>query len=156
MCYPPARKLSTKNEKSCDRYLDVLEDNMDRHCMQWRLDDAKLGLEGFNVLDRKQQEQALERLDKETTEYQLHAEKKCRRICKNPLPFCEPVKLWVHRKRCWQGLLRRMDGGRRNTSNLVKKSYLFKIHENGPHAGESGGIPHPKSYTRAQVRDGIK
>ena len=49
-----------------------------------------------------------------------------------------------------------MDGGRRNTSNLVKKSYLFKIHENGPHAGESRGIPHPKSYTRAQVRDGIK
>ena len=129
---------------------------MDRHCMQWQLDNAKLGVESLNILDCKQQEQALEKLDKETTEYQLHAEKKCRRICKNPLPFCEPVKLWVHRRRCWQGLLRQLDGGQRNTSNLVKKSYLFKIHENGPHAGETGDILHPKSYTRAQVRDGIK
>ena len=122
--------------------------------MQQRLDvvEACLMVDPGN----EDHERHLQELDKEMVEYQAHAEDKCRHIMKNPLPFCEPVKVWVYRKRCWQGLLRRLEGGRRNTGNLVRKCYVMKIHESAPDPPTADACPHPKSYTRAQILDGIK
>ena len=47
----------------------------------------------------------MEKLDKQMTEIQRHAEHKCRKILKPNLSFSEDVKYWHERVQAWTALI---------------------------------------------------
>ena len=72
--------------------------------MKERLD--KLGIDiGDKDTLTKEQTERFETIHKQTTEIQLHAERKCRKILKPDLDFSEEVNFWHERVNAWRALL---------------------------------------------------
>ena len=58
----------------------------------------------------KDQTEQFETIHKQTTEIQLHAERKCRKIIKPDLDFSEEVNFWHERVNAWRALLKQKQG----------------------------------------------
>ena len=58
----------------------------------------------------KEQTEQFETIHEQTTEIQLHAERKCRKIIKPDLDFSEEVNFWHERVNAWRALLRQKKG----------------------------------------------
>ena len=139
--HPKARRLTSRNPKGQERYIDLLEEQMDQHNLQGRLDLLSAREQGYPG-DPAVCE-AMEQLDVQFGEMQRHAEANCRKIYRGPLEFSLPVQYWDFRKKCYQGLVRRHEGTVRDQSTLVKQCY-------------KAGIDKPKSLTLKQCQDGVR
>ena len=139
-----ARKLSTKNKKSTQKYISKVEEQLSYHKLQLRLDKCTEAVHLANDIASPAVTAELEVIDRQTVEIQVHAESKCRRLIDhNNMPFTDTVQTWVNRKRVYQGLVRRHEGKCRNQSNLVKFAWKMEIE-------------HPKSLTKKQCQDGVR
>ena len=85
----------------------------------------------------------METIDKQFTEIAKHAESKCRKIYRAPLPFSEPVHFWDRRKKCYADLIRRLGGKCTNESNIIKRAW-------------AAGIEQPRELSLRQLQDGVR
>jgi hypothetical protein len=139
--YPPCRRLSTRNKKSMGKYLARAEQQMDIHKLQERIDECEAEANTYPVDPSVAAK--MERIDEQVKEIQLASEAKCRKITKVPLPFSEPVKYWVMRRRSYMELIKFQKGRTRNNSNLIRRAKKM-------------GIPDPKSLSLSQLNDGVR
>lgn len=137
---PTARRLTMANQTYVDRYVSILESKMAEHHLHQRLDRCVVAL-AKNSNNRQAREE-MDTIDEEVTQYQQHAEKRCRKIYKHPLAFSLPVQHWVQKRWGYQGLLRLFDRKCTNPANVRR-------------AARKAGITDYKSLTRTQVISGI-
>lgn len=137
---PTARRLTMANQTYVKRYVEILEGKVAEHQLHQRLDKctAMLGKDP----DNEEAKAALEIIDEEVTQCQRFAEKKCRKIYKQPLEFSLPVQHWVRRRWGYQGLLRLFDGRCSNPGNIRRFA-------------RKAGIMDCTTLTRDQVIGGI-
>ena len=141
VCRPLARRLTMKNTASVNKYISILEATMEEHGLPLRLKRCE-ELLSVNALDETAIAQ-MELLDVEITQYQTHAERKCRKIRRPAVKFSLPVKHWVHKRWGYQGLLRLHDGGCSNPANIKRTA-------------RRAGIERGDQLTRQQALDGIR
>ena len=72
------------------RYNKLFEEQIRRHKLRERLEKLDLAIGDEERLTKEQIEQ-FETIHKQTTEIQLHADRKCRKIIKPDLDFSEEV-----------------------------------------------------------------
>ena len=137
---PTARRLTLVNKTYVKRYVSILEGMVTEHKLHQKLDlcAATLAKDPDNTEAKK----VLETIDKEVTQFQKHAEKKCRKIYKQPLEFSLPVQHWVRKRWGYQGLLRLFDGRCSNPGNIRRMA-------------RKAGITEYKTLTHEQVLGGI-
>ena len=123
------------------KYNDRVEEQMATHCLQHRLDVCTEALHGYPGDPDKVS--AMERIDIHFTDIQINAERRCRKIYRPALPFSEPLRLWDFRRKCYQGLLRRLYGKCASPSNILRRATAAQI-------------PDPKALTAMQCNDGIR
>jgi len=138
---PKARRLTSRHPKGQQRYVDLVEEQMELHKLQERLD--RLTAQEQEHPCSAEVSEGLEQLDVQFQEIQRHGEDKCRKIYRGPLEFSLPVRYWDYRKKCYQGLVRRHEGKVRDVSTLIKQCHKAKIDR-------------PKSLTLKQCQDGVK
>ena len=127
------------NRKSVCGYISRLEEEVEAHKLQERLDKVT-ALRAEYPSDEHVQ-QALDRIDVQTWELQKYCESKCRHIYKKECDYSGPVVEWNKRLRCYNDLLWRYSKGVRNMSNIVKRCL-------------QAGIANPKQLTQQQCSDG--
>ena len=74
----------------------MFEEQVKRHKLKERLDDLDVNI-GDNDRLTEEQIRRFETIHKQTTEIQLHAERKCRNILKPNLNFSDKVAFWHER-----------------------------------------------------------
>lgn len=137
--YPPCRRLTIQNPRCVTRYMQRLEEQMDAHRMDERLDELERKMTSYPETEEQQAES--ERLDMQMIEIQCAAEAKCRQIRKPDLPFSMPVRYWGMRRRSYNDLKRCHEGKVRNVANVMNRA-------------KANRIPDPRSLSLQQYIDG--
>ncbi len=100
------RRLNSKvSSGATKKYVKRLEKNITKHRI----------LEKLNVLrqrdqKRKSVQRELNKIDRQSKDLMLNAEKKCRRIKSGRIPFSPEAALWIRRTQVYRSLLRYNDG----------------------------------------------
>ena len=111
-----ARRLNTKvSSGATKKYLRRMEDQLSRHRLIERL-----GLLHTRCTSRTSFSKGLNKLDRQSREIMLHAEKKCWRIKSGRIPFSPEAALWIRRTQVYRSLLRYHKGLIRNRGNLKR------------------------------------
>jgi hypothetical protein len=92
-----------------------LEENLSRHRLIKRLGHLHMTHKSRHTFRR-----ALDRLDKQSKDIMLNAEKRCRRIKSGRIPFSPEAALWIRRTQVYRSLLRYHRGLIRNRGNLKR------------------------------------
>ena len=110
------RRLNTKvSSGATKKYVERLEKNIRQHLLLEKLNE----LSGRDY-NRKSIQRKLNKIDKQSKELMLNAEKKCRRIKSGRIPFSPEAALWIRRSQVYRSLIRYHDGLIRNRSNLKR------------------------------------
>ena len=123
------------------KYSAKVEEQMAIHCLEHRLDVCSEALQVYPGDPDLVAE--IEHIYVQFKDIQINAEKKCRKIYCPALPFSEPVKLWDFRKKCYQGLLCRLQGQCASLNNILCQATAARI-------------PNPKTLMALQCNDGIR
>jgi hypothetical protein len=109
-----SRRLNTKaSNGATQRYLCRLEENLARH----RLTE-QLGRLHTTCRSKRAFRRGLNKLNKQSRDLMINAEKKCRRIKSGRIPFSPEAALWIRQTQVYQSLLRYHRGLIRNRGNL--------------------------------------
>ena len=103
------RRLSSRNAGSVSKYSKQFEEQVRRHKLNERLDALDLEIGEKETLT-KEQIQRFETIHMQTTEIQLHAKRKCRKILKPDLDFSNKVNFWHERVNAGRALLNQKKG----------------------------------------------
>jgi hypothetical protein len=76
---------------------------------------------------RRSFRRGLNKLDRQSREIMLHAERKCRRIKSGRIPFSPEAALWIRRTQVYRSLLRYHQGHIRNRGNLKRTAWRCGI-----------------------------
>jgi hypothetical protein len=110
------RRLNTKvSSGATKKYVERLEKNIRQHLLLEKLNE----LRGRDY-NRKSIQRKLNKIDKQSKELMLNAEKKCRRIKSGRIPFSPEAALWIRRSQVYRALIRYHDGLIRNRGNLKR------------------------------------
>ena len=108
------RCLNTKvSSGATQMYLKQLEENLSRHRLIERL-----GQVHTTCNSRRSFRRGLNKLDRQSWEIMLNAEKKCRRIKSGRIPFSPEAVLWICQTQVYRSLLRYHKRLIRNRGNL--------------------------------------
>ena len=111
-----SRRLNTKASSGATRkYLRRLEEQLSRHRLIERL-----GRLHTTCTSRRLFQRGLNKLDRQSREIMLNAEKKCRRIKSGRIPFSPEVALWIRWTQVYWSLLRYHRGLICNWGNLKR------------------------------------
>ena len=111
-----ARRLNTKTSSGATRkYVKRLEENIARHKLV-----EKLGTLHHRYKQKRHFQRALNKLDQQSKELMINAEKKCRRIKSGRIPFSPEAAVWIRRTQVYRSLLRCHNGQIRNKGNLKR------------------------------------
>ncbi len=111
-----SRRLNTKaSSGATQKYLRRLEEQLSRHCLI-----EHLGRLHTKCTSRRSFQRGLIKLDRQSREIMLNAEKKCRRIKSGRIPFSPEAALWIRRSQVYWSLLRYHRGLIRNRGNLKR------------------------------------
>ena len=113
-----ARRLNTKvSSGATQKYIKRMEEQLSRHRLIERL-----GQLHNTCTSRRSFRRGLNKLDRQSREIMLHAEKKCRRIKSGRIPFSPEAALWIRRTQVYRSLLRYHNGQIRNRGNLKRSA----------------------------------
>jgi hypothetical protein len=105
-----SRRLNTKaSSGATQKYLRHLEEQLSRHRLIERL-----GQLHTTCTSRRSFQRGLDKLDRQSREIMLNAEKKCWRIKSGLIPFSPEAALWIRRTQVYRSLLRYHRGLIRN------------------------------------------
>ncbi len=108
------RRLNTKvSSGATKKYLEKLEDGLARHRLIERLGQLHVTHKRKHAFQR-----GLNRLDKQSRDIMLYAERKCRQIKSGRIPFSPEAALWIRRTQVYRSLLRYHGGLIWNRGNL--------------------------------------
>ncbi len=108
------RRLNTKVSSGAARkYLEKLEDGLDRHRLIERLGQLHITHKSKRAFRR-----GLNKLDKQSKDIMLNTERKCPRIKSGRIPFSPEAALWIRRTQVHSSLLRYHGGLIWNRGNL--------------------------------------
>jgi hypothetical protein len=108
------RRLNNKvSSGATKKYFERLEKNIMKHRLL-----EKLNVLGQRDQKRKSVQRELNKIDRQSKDLMLNAEKKCRRIKSGRIPFSHEAALWIRRTQVYRSLLRYHDGRIRNRGNL--------------------------------------
>lgn len=111
-----SRRLNTKvSSGATKKYLQRLEEQLSRHRLIERL-----GRLHTTCSSRKSFQKGLNKLDRQSRDIMLNAEKKCRKIKSGRIPFSPEAALWIRRTQVYRSLLRYHRGLIRNRGNLKR------------------------------------
>jgi hypothetical protein len=97
-----ARRLNTKvSSGATKKYVERLERNILKHRLIEKLDALRRS--GNNSRDTTQRE--LNKIDRQSKELMLNAERKCRRIKSGRIPFSPEAALWIRRTQVYRSLV---------------------------------------------------
>ena len=109
-----SRRLNTKaSSGATQKYLRRLEEQLSRHRLIERL-----GRLHTTCTSRRLFQRGLNKLDRQSREIMLNAEKKCQRIKSGRIPFSPEAALWICLTQVYRSLLRYHRGLIRNRVNL--------------------------------------
>jgi hypothetical protein len=109
-----ARRLNTKvSSRATRKYVERLEENIARHCLI-----EKLGNLHLCYKQKKHFLRALNKLDRQSRDLMLNAEKKCRGIKSGCIPFSPEAAVWIRCTQVYHLLLRYHNGRIQNRGNL--------------------------------------
>ena len=112
-----ARRLNTKvSSGAVKKYVETLEKSIEKHRLIERLDKFQRG----SASKRRLIQQELNKIDRQSKDLMLNAEKKCRRIKSGRIPFSPEAALWIRRSQVYRSLVRYHDGLIRNRGNLKR------------------------------------
>ncbi len=95
------------------KYVERLEKNIKQHRLLEKLDEL-----GGRNYTRKSIQRKLNKIDKQSKELMINAEKKCRRIKSGRIPFSPEAALWIRRSQVYRSLIQYHNGFIRNCRNL--------------------------------------
>ena len=111
-----SRRLNTKASSGATRkYLRRLEEQLSCHCLIERLRRLHTTCTLRHLFQR-----GLNKLDRQSREIMLNAEKKCRRIKSGRIPFSPEAALWIRLTQVYRSLLRYHRGLIPNRGNLKR------------------------------------
>jgi uncharacterized protein (UPF0332 family) len=133
-----------------ERYGKLAEEQFAIHRIEARFDrlEAKMG---HTYPPSATHQRAMDILDKQVVEIQLHCEKKCRKIYRADLAFSAPIKLWHERVQVYTKLLRMHDGKIQNVGNLCRLARKRGI--KWPRQLSVEEIRHRRAYAKARKRE---
>eukprot|EP00956_Cyclotella_meneghiniana_P004926 scaffold6070_cov41-Cyclotella_meneghiniana.AAC.5 len=134
-----ARRLNTKIPHVAEKYQAILEAKMVEHKLNSRLIDAER-----NGRSMEEIRKTVNGVDKDSKQYMIHAESKCRKIKSGRIPFSPEASVWIRRRQVYESLLRRLDGKIRNRSNLRRSS------------AQRCGISNPLKLSRREIHQRIE
>ena len=119
---PAARRLTTRLPGVAERYAEIYERNVIRHRLIEKLEAAQ------RCRDKKEALRRFEQLDKDSGQFMVRAEKKCRKFKTGRIPFSpESVMSWIKRKQIYQSLLEYRLGKRKNKGTLKRAARRQRI-----------------------------
>jgi hypothetical protein len=130
---PQARRLNCRIPRAMAKYNERLEGNIRKH----RLIERVGGIHNSD-LTAKEKKRKLDRLDEESKQYMINAERKCRRIKSGLIPFSPDAAKSIRRSQVYRSLLRNVRGGNCNRGNLRR-------------AARRVGIEMPFTLTEAEI-----
>ncbi len=111
-----ARRLNTKvSSGATKKYVERFENSILRHRLLERLATLK-----EKYKSKRKLQEALNKLDRQTRELMVDAEKRCRRIKSGRIPFSPEAAIWIRRTQVYRSLLQYHDGKIRNRGNLKR------------------------------------
>jgi hypothetical protein len=101
-----ARRLNTKvSSGAVQKYVEQLERSIEKHRLIERLDKLQEG----RTPKRRAIQQELNKIDRQSKDLMLNAEKKCRRIKSGRIPFSPEAALWIRRSQVYRLLIQYHD-----------------------------------------------
>jgi hypothetical protein len=110
---PEARRLNTRIPKTAQLYVKKLEELILRHRLIERIGAVHTSSKGD-----KWKQKAMNSIDKESQQYMLGVEQKCRKLRAGTIPFSPKVVRWIRRAQVYRSRLQARDGRRKNIGNL--------------------------------------
>lgn len=128
-----ARRLNTKIPRIANAYTSKVEEKIVEHRLNSRL--LKVERECGTTAELRV---ALDKIDADSKQYMLHAEKKCRKMKSGKIPFSPEASVWIRRRQAYESLLKLKDRKIRNKSNCKRAALRC-------------GIDKPLTLTRAEI-----
>ncbi len=111
-----SRRLNTKvSNGATKKYLTKLEEGLSQHRLIEKI--CKLHMQ---CKSKRKSQNELNKLDWQSKDMIINAERKCRRIKSGRIPFSPESALWIRRTEVYKSLLRRLHGLIRNVGNLKR------------------------------------
>ena len=110
-----ARRLNTKIPQAADKYVVNLEKNLLHH-----KNIQRLGAAHESSIHKSVVKERVDAIDRETKQYMVHSEKKCRRIKSGKIQFSPESAVWIRRRQVYRSILRYHGGKIRNRGNLKR------------------------------------
>jgi len=136
---PKAWRLNNKIPGAASAYRDRLERLLLKHRIIERMGAAHEGSK-----DNQEAETRMNKIDKESGQYMLNAEKKCRKIKSGRIPFSPESAVWIRRCQVYRSIIRFHEGKIRNRGNLKRTAHRCGIRE-------PLQLPLEEVYARLQV-----
>ncbi|KAL7474532.1 hypothetical protein ACHAW6_000502 [Cyclotella cf. meneghiniana] len=120
---PGAKRLNSKCPQSLKNYNRHLEE---------LITEQKLSEKMVEAHNSKQQnprcfQEVMEKVDKQSRELMVNAEKKCRKLKCGKIPFSPEASLWIKCCQFYRTLLRALSGNKINRGNLKRLARRVKI-----------------------------
>ena len=135
---PKARRLNTRIPGAASAY----QDRFEKLLLQHRIIE-RVGRAHEESSSNEEAEARINAIDKESGQYMLHAEKKCRRIKSGRIPFSPESAICIRRCQVYRSIMRFHEGKIRNRGNLKR-------------AARRCGIEHPLHLTVDEVKARLK
>ena len=128
-----SRRLNTKIPRIADSYTEKLEEKIVEHRLNSRLLKAERQCTSNEELRKE-----MDKIDADSKQYMLHAEKKCRKMKSGRIPFSPEASVWIRRRQAYESLLKLKDKKIRNKSNCKRAALRC-------------GISKPLTLRRAEI-----
>jgi hypothetical protein len=120
---PGARRLNSKHQESLRNNIRILKELLTRH----RLTEKLIEAHKHNEESPKLFKQKVEKVDQQSKEFMIRAEKKCRKIRCGRIPFSPEASMWLKRTQFYRTLLWFWGGKKINRGNLKQLARRPKI-----------------------------
>ena len=128
-----ARRLNTKIPRIADKYTETVEEKILEHQLNSKLVQAQKTSQTVQELRER-----VDKIDRDSKQYMLHAEKTCRKMKSGRIPFSPEAAVWIRRRQAYESLLKLKAGRIRNKSNCKRAAIRC-------------GIKHPLSLKRREL-----
>jgi len=102
---PSARRLNTRLPFVTERYARQLKKNIEQHRLLEKLEQV-----GASNLSHDEASRRVNAIDKDSKQYMVNAERKCRKIKSGTIPFTPETAALLRRRQLYQSLLRYQRG----------------------------------------------
>jgi hypothetical protein len=139
----PGRKLQAKRHSSRKAYNRSLHKNIRRHKLIEKYQSLQ---SNHSSLSEEDKQIAINKLDRQKTEFMKCGESGCRKICKGKLDFSPQVAMCERRRRVFKWILKHKQSPLKDPRNLYRACRTLS---------KPGGayiVLHPNKYSEEQVR----